>query len=210
MSLRRRKDLLRLAYNFEIPIIEDSPYRDLRYEGEHVPAIYSLDTEDQVIAVGTFSKLLCPGLRLAWIMAPTEWMDRMVVTKQSMDLCSPTYTQLLVAEYLRRGLLPKQIKKIRRLYGRKLEGMLKALEQHMPKGIKWSKPKGGLFLWIELPKKMSAKDLFPKAVENKVAYVVGSAFHCNGNGQNTMRINFSYSSEQQIAEGIQRLAKVLK
>jgi len=147
---------------------------------------------------------------MAWIMAPVEWMDRMVVAKQGMDLCSPTYTQLMVAEYLRRGLLPRQIENIRKLYGRKLEVMLKALKKHMPKGVKWSKPKGGLFLWIELPKKMSANDLFPKAIENKVAYVVGSAFHCNGKGQNTMRINFSYPSEQQIVEGIQRLAKMLR
>ena len=210
MSLQRRKKLLQIAYQYGVPILEDSPYRDLRYAGKNIPAIYSLDIQNQVVVLGTFSKLLCPGLRIAWIMASTEWMDRMVVAKQSMDLCSPTYTQLLIAEYLRRGLLPRQIEKIRKLYGRKLEVMLKALEQHMPEGVKWSKPKGGLFLCIELPKKMSANDLFPKAIENKVAYVVGSAFHCNGKGQNTMRINFSYSSEQQIIEGTQRLAKMLK
>jgi len=210
MSLKRRQALLEIAYRYEIPILEDSPYRDLRYLGESVPAIYSLDTQDQVIVLGTFSKLLCPGLRMAWIMAPTEWMDRMVVAKQSMDLCSPTYTQLLVAEYLRRGLLPRQIEKIRHLYGRKLKVMLKALEKHMPKGVKWSQPKGGLFLWIELPKKISATDLFPKAIRNKVAYVVGSAFHCDGKGHNTMRINFSYPSEEQIVEGVQRLAQMLR
>ena len=210
MSLKRRQALLEIAYRYAIPILEDSPYRDLRYLGESVPAIYSLDTQDQVIVLGTFSKLLCPGLRMAWIMAPTEWMDRMVVAKQSMDLCSPTYTQLLVAEYLRRGLLPRQIEKIRHLYGRKLKVMLKALEKHMPKGVKWSQPKGGLFLWIELPKKISATDLFPKAIRNKVAYVVGSAFHCDGKGHNTMRINFSYPSEEQIVEGIQRLAQMLR
>jgi len=210
MSFERRKKLLAMAYQYEVPVIEDSPYRDLRFVGNPIPAIYSLDTQNQVIALGTFSKLLCPGLRIAWIMAPTEWMDRMVVAKQGMDLCSPTYTQLIVAEYLRRGLLPKQIEKIRRLYGRKLDVMLEALKKHMPKGLKWSEPKGGLFLWIELPEKMSATDLFPKAIEKKVAYVVGSAFHCNGKGQNTMRINFSYPSEQQIVEGIQRLAKMLK
>ena len=210
MSLKRRQALLEIAYRYEIPILEDSPYRDLRYLGESVPAIYSLDTQDQVIVLGTFSKLLCPGLRMAWIMAPTEWMDRMVVAKQSMDLCSPTYTQLLVAEYLRRGLLPRQIEKIRHLYGRKLKVMLKALEKHMPKGVKWSQPKGGLFLWIELPKKISATDLFPKAIRNKVAYVVGSAFHCDGKGHNTMRINFSYPSEEQIVQGVQRLAQMLR
>lgn len=210
MSFERRKKFLEMAYQYEVPVIEDSPYRDLRFVGNPVPAIYSLDTQNHVIALGTFSKLLCPGLRIAWIMAPTEWMDRMVVAKQGMDLCSPTYTQLIVAEYLRRGLLPKQIEKIRRLYGRKLDVMLEALKKHMPEGLRWSEPKGGLFLWIELPEKMSATDLFPKAIEKKVAYVVGSAFHCNGKGQNTMRINFSYPSEQQIVEGIQRLAKMLK
>jgi 2-aminoadipate transaminase len=210
MSLERRKRLLELAYQYEIPIVEDSPYRDLRYTGKSAPAIYGMDTEDQVIVLGTFSKLLCPGLRLAWIMAPVEWMDRMVVAKQGMDLCSPTFTQLMVAEYLRRGLLHKQVETIRRLYGIKLEVMLKALREHMPKGVRWSTPQGGLFLWVTLPKYMSANELFKEAIEKKVAYVVGSAFHCNGKGQNTMRINFSYSTEEQIEEGIKRLARVIK
>ncbi|MCK5592692.1 PLP-dependent aminotransferase family protein [Candidatus Bathyarchaeota archaeon] len=210
MSMQRRKKLLQIAYQYAVPILEDSPYRDLRYVGKNVPAIYCLDTQNQVIVLGTFSKLLCPGLRIAWIIAPTEWMDRMIVAKQAMDLCSPTFTQLLVAEYLRRGLLPMQIEKIRKLYGRKLKVMLNALNQHMPEGVKWSKPKGGLFLWVELPKKMSANDLFPKAIRYKVAYVIGSAFHCNGEGQNTLRINFSYAPESQIIEGIQRLAKMFK
>lgn len=210
MSLERRKKLLELAYKHEVPIVEDSPYKDLRYSGESVPAIYSLDTQDQVIVLGTFSKILGPGLRLAWMMAPTVWMDRMVVAKQSMDLCSPTYTQLIAVEFMKRGLLPMQIEKIRKVYGRKLAVMLAALKRYMPKGVKWSKPEGGLFLWVKLPKNMSANELFPKAIENKVAYVVGTAFHCNGKGQCTMRLNFSFSSEQQIDEGIQRLAKMIK
>lgn len=210
MSLERRQRLLELAYEHEIPIVEDSPYRDLRFAGKSVPAIYSLDTQNQVIVLGTFSKLLCPGLRLAWIMAPTEWMDRMIVAKQAMDLCSPSYTQLIVAEYMNRGLLPKQIEAIRTLYARKRQVMLDALKKHMPKGVTWTKPEGGLFLWVKLPKRMSADNLFPKAIENKVAYVIGSAFHCNGKGQNTMRLNFSYPTEQQIDEGIKRLAKMIR
>jgi 2-aminoadipate transaminase len=137
-------------------------------------------------------------------------MDCMVVAKQGMDLCSPTFTQLIVAEYMRRGLLHKQVEIIRQLYGIKLEVMLKALREHMPKGVRWSKPQGGLFLWVTLPKHMSANELFKKAIENKVAYVVGSAFHCNDKGQNTMRINFSYSTEEQIEEGVRRLAKMIK
>lgn len=209
MSLDRRKKLLQLAYQHEIPILEDSPYRDLRYKGNSLPPIHFLDKERQVMVLGTFSKLLCPGLRLAWIMAPVEWMERMVVAKQGMDLCSPPFTQIIVAEYMNRGLLHKQIEKIRRLYGKKLEAMLTALSRYMPKGVEWSKPEGGLFLWVKLPKHMSANALFPKAIENKVAYVVGSAFHCDGKGQNSMRLNFSYSSEQQIDEGIKRLAKMI-
>jgi 2-aminoadipate transaminase len=210
LPLDRRKKLLELAYQYEIPILEDSPYRDLRFKGDSVPAIYSLDTEKQVIALGTFSKILCPGLRLAWIMAPSEWMDRMVVAKQSMDLCCPTYNQLMVAEFMKRGLMQRQVENIRRLYGKKVEVMLAALKKYMPKGVRWTRPEGGLFLWVKLPKKMSANDLLPKAIENKVAYVVGSAFHCNGKGQNTMRLNFSYPTEQQIDEGIQRLAKMIR
>jgi 2-aminoadipate transaminase len=210
MSLERRKRLLELAYEYELPVVEDSPYRDLRFRGESVPAIFSLDKENQVIVLGTFSKLLCPGLRLAWIMAPTEWMDRMVVAKQSMDLCSPTLTQLMAAEYMKRGLLPKQVEGIRRLYAKKRQVMLKALQKYMPRGVTWTRPEGGLFLWVKLPKRMSTDDLFPKAAENGVVYVKGSAFHCNGKGQNTMRINFSYPSEQQIEEGIKRLASMIK
>jgi 2-aminoadipate transaminase len=210
MSRERRRRLLDLAYQYEVPIVEDSPYRDLRYTGEPALTIYGMDVEDQVIVLGTFSKLLCPGLRLAWIMAPVEWMDRMVVAKQGMDLCSPTFTQLIVAEYMKRGLLHKQVETIRLLYSKKLEAMLEALRKYMPKGVMWSKPQGGLFLWVTLPEHMSANELFKKAIENNVAYVVGSAFYCNGKGQNTMRINFSYSTKELIEEGIKRLAKMIE
>ena len=210
LSLERRKKLLELAYHYEVPILEDSPYRDLRFRGEPIPAIYSLDKQSQVIALGTFSKILCPGLRLAWITAPSEWMDRMVVAKQAMDLCCPTYNQLIVAEFMKRGLMRKQVENIRNLYGRKVEVMLVALKKHMPKGVTWTNPEGGLFLWVRLPKYISANDLLPKAIENKVTYVIGSAFHCNGKGQNTLRLNFSYPTEQQIDEGIQRLAKMIR
>ena len=210
MSLERRTKLLELAYTYEVPILEDSPYRDLRFTGETIPAIYALDDKNQVIVLGTFSKIFCPGLRLAWIMAPAEWLDKMIVAKQGMDLCCPAFNQLIAAEFIRRGLLPKQIEGIRELYGRKRALMLKALKKHMPKGVKWTKPEGGLFLWIKLPKAMSASDLFLKAIEEKVAYVKGSAFHCDGKGLNTMRLNFSYPSDEQIEEGIQRLANMIR
>lgn len=210
MSLERRKKLLELAYKYEVPIIEDSPYRDLRFAGEPVPAIYALDDQEQVIALGTFSKIFCPGLRLAWIMAPAQWLDKMIIAKQGMDLCCPTFNQLVAAEYISRGGLPKQIEQIRELYGRKREAMLRALKKHMPKGVKWTKPEGGLFLWVKLPKNLSANELFPMAVEEKVAYVIGSAFHCDGKGQNSMRLNFSFPTEEQIEEGVKRLAAMVR
>ena len=210
MTLERRKRLLELAQTYEVPIIEDSPYRDLRFAGDFVPMLCSLDKENYVITLGTFSKLLCPGLRLAWITLSSQWIERMVAAKQSMDLSSPIFNQLLVAEYLKRGLLPQQVEKIRRLYSKKRGVMMNALQRYMPEGVEWTEPEGGLFLWVKLPENMDATALFPKAVENKVAYVVGSAFHCNGKGQNTMRLNFSFPSEKQIEEGIKRLAKMLR
>jgi 2-aminoadipate transaminase len=210
MTLERRGRLLELARKYEVPIIEDSPYRDLRFVGDSVPMIFSLDEENYVIALGTFSKLLCPGLRLAWITAPVEWIEPMVVAKQSMDLSSPVFTQLMVAEYMKRGLLPKQVEQNCRLYAGKREVMISALRRYMPEGVEWTEPEGGLFLWVRLPKKMDADALFPKAIENKVAYVIGSTFHCDGKGQNTMRLNFSYPSEAQIEEGIKRLANMVR
>ena len=210
MTLERRKRLLELARKYEVPIIEDSPYRDLRFAGDSVPMVCSLDKENYVIALGTFSKLLCPGLRLAWITASTDWMERMVAAKQSMDLSSPIFTQLIVAEYLKRGLLPQQVEKIRTLYAKKRSVMITALRCYMPEGVEWTEPEGGLFLWVKLPKRMDTNVLFPKAIENKVAYVIGSAFHCNDKGQNTMRLNFSYPSEAQIEEGVKRLAKMIR
>jgi 2-aminoadipate transaminase len=210
LTLERRKILLELAYHFEVPVVEDSPYRDLRFTGSPIPPLYSLDTQNQVILLGTFSKIFCPGLRLAWIMAPFEWLDRMIVAKQSMDLCCPSYNQFIAAEYMQKGLLDGQIAKIKKLYGEKCETMLKALHDEMPRGVTWTKPEGGLFLWLQLPKKMSANELVAKALEENVAYVVGSAFHCNGKGQNTMRLNFSYPSHEHIKEGIHRLASVIK
>lgn len=209
LTEERRHRLLELAYHYDVVVVEDSPYRDLRFTGHPVPPLYALDTRDQVIVLGTFSKILCPGLRLAWLIAPPVFMERMVVAKQSMDLASPTFNQLVAAEFMRRGLLEPQIERIRRLYGKKRNVMLKALREYMPKGVRWTRPEGGLFLWVKLPARMDATQLFPKAIEENVAYVIGEAFHCNGKGKNTMRLNFSFPSEEEIVEGIRRLGRVV-
>ncbi len=210
LTLARRQELLALASRFEVPLVEDSPYRVLRFSGEPMPAIYSLDPQRHVLALGTFSKIFCPGMRLGWLLTPEAWMERFIIAKQGMDLCSPSFTQFIAVEYMRRGLLDREVESIRALYSRKLGVMLAALEKQMPRGVSWTRPEGGLFLWVKLPRRMNATELFPKAVEKKVAYVIGSAFFCNGKGHNTMRLNFSYPSEEQIEEGIQRLAGVIR
>ncbi|MGQ9705860.1 MAG: aminotransferase-like domain-containing protein [bacterium] len=210
MPEERRKRLLELAEKYDITVIEDSPYRELRYTGTQPPPIYSLDKEGRVVTLSTFSKIFCPGFRVAWIYGPEEIIDKMVVAKQSMDLCCPAFNQAVAAEFMKRGLLMKHIEKIKSIYKEKRQVMLDALDEYMPEGVTWTKPEGGLFLWVRLPEHMDSTKLFSKAVENKVAYVVGSAFHHDGSGKNTFRINFSYPTKEKIIEGIKRLSEVIK
>jgi 2-aminoadipate transaminase len=206
----RRKHLLELASRYDTIVIEDSPYRELRYTGTQPPPLYSLDREERVVTLSTFSKIFCPGFRIAWIYGPAEIIDKMIMAKQGMDLCCPEFNQAVVAEFMKRGLLIKHIEKIKSLYKEKRQVMLDALEKYMPDCVCWTKPEGGLFLWMRLPENMDSTELFKKAVENNVAYVIGSAFHHDGCGKNTLRINFSYPTKEKIVEGIKRLSDVIK
>ncbi|RLC44236.1 MAG: aminotransferase [Candidatus Coatesbacteria bacterium] len=206
----RRRKLLELASEYDTMIIEDSPYRELRYTGNQPPPIYSLDTEGRVVSMATFSKIFCPGFRLAWIYGPAPLIDKMVMAKQGIDLCSPSFNQAVAAEFMRRGLLSKHIEKIKEMYKEKRQLMLDSLEKYMPDSVSWTKPEGGLFLWVKLPEDMNTVELLKKAIENNVAYVIGSAFHYDGSGKNTMRLNFSFPSKEQIVEGIKRLSEVIK
>ena len=213
MSLARRKQLLNLARDYQVLVIEDTPYRQLRYVGDHLPSLYELDAGGgYVISLHTFSKILFPGLRLGWIVAIKEVIEKFVIAKQAMDLCTPPFTQAIAYEYCRRGLLASHIKENVALYKMKRKVMLDALETYMPDhpDICWTKPEGGLFLWMTLPKHISADEMFYDAVEANVAYVVGSGFYYDGSGQNALRINFSYPSEADIVEGVKRLASVIK
>lgn len=213
LSLERRKELLNLAREFKTIIIEDSPYRQLRYTGEHVPQIYQLDGgEGNVIMLQTFSKILFPGLRLGWITAHKSVIDKFVIAKQAMDLCTPPISQSIAYEYCRRGELGPHIKENVALYGKKREAMLAALDTYMPDhpNINWTKPEGGLFLWLTLPDYFDVDAMFMEAIEENVAYVTGTAFYADGGGKNAMRLNFSYPTEEQIDQGIQRLAKVIQ
>ncbi|UCE40674.1 MAG: PLP-dependent aminotransferase family protein [Candidatus Aminicenantes bacterium] len=212
LSLERRERLLQLCYEYGIVLVEDTPYRDLRFEGEPVPMFRSLDEKGYAFSIHTFSKLLFPGTRLGWIVADKSIQEKLTMAKQPTDLCTSPLNQSIVYEFCRRGLLKTHISNIVELYKKKRDIMINALEEYMPEGsgIDWTHPEGGLFLWITLPENMDAGELFPKAVEKKVAYVVGSAFHFDRSGHNTMRLNFSYPSEEQIDEGIKRLANLIK
>ncbi|MFA6002835.1 MAG: PLP-dependent aminotransferase family protein [Elusimicrobiota bacterium] len=212
LTAERRQELVRLSEQYNVLLVEDSPYRQIRFEGEAPEMLYKLDTTQNVISLFTFSKTLAPGLRLGFILAHESIIQKMTILKQSMDLCTSSLTQLLAAEFLKQGLFREHVAKSKSLYKVRKDAMLQALERYMPadKGVSWTRPEGGLFLWLRLPPHMNADELFYEAIKENVAYVIGSAFHCDGSGQNTMRLNFSYPSEEQIEEGIKRLAKVVK
>ncbi|MCU0235933.1 MAG: PLP-dependent aminotransferase family protein [Acidobacteria bacterium] len=210
MSLKRRKELLRIAEKHDLVIVEDSPYRQLRFEGKTEPALIGMNSE-RVLSLFTFSKILLPGFRLGWMAGPNELIQKAVTAKQSVDLCSPPFNQAILYEYLNRGLLEKQITVIIKAYREKRDFMLSMLSKYMPKlpGLSWTHPQGGLFLWVTLPEHMDAGEMFHAAIEKQVAYVVGTAFYPDGGGRNCFRMNFSYSSMAEIEEGIQRLTKVI-
>lgn len=211
MPLKRRKELIALAEKHDLLIVEDSPYRQLRFEGKAEPSLLSLNNE-RVLGLYTFSKILLPGFRLGWMAGPNELIQKAVTAKQSVDLCSPPFNQSILYEFIARGLLDKQIDTIIKAYREKRDFMLAMLEQHMPKigGMYWTKPKGGLFLWVCLPEHMDSGEMFLAAIEKKVAYVVGTAFFPDGGGKNCFRMNFSYSSKKEIEEGVRRLGDVLR
>ena len=212
MSEERRRKLISLAKSHDVLIIEDSPYKELRYDGETVKSLLALDGTGHIIGLHTFSKILFPGMRLGWIIADEAIIQKLAIAKQSTDLCTPAFTQAIVAEFASRGLLRKNIDNVREIYREKRGVMLKALDDYMPslEGLRWTRPEGGLFLWVTLPKHMDSEELFYEAIERNVAFVIGSAFHCNGRGQDTMRLNFSFPTKEDIVEGIKRLAKVIE
>jgi 2-aminoadipate transaminase len=207
----RRRKLIEIAEEFDLLIVEDTPYRQLRFEGEHQKPIIGMNSE-RVLSLFTFSKILLPGFRMGWMAGPRELIQQAVTAKQAVDLCSPPFSQSVLAEFMKRGLLEVQIKKIIDVYRKKRDYMLEQLETHMPKadGLNWTHPRGGLFLWLNFPSSLDPTDLFKKAVERKVAYVIGSAFDPEGKSAHNMRLNFSYSSMDQIQEGIRRLSDVFR
>jgi len=215
----RRIKIIEMADRYGVPIIEDDPYVQLRFEGEHIPAVSVLDNRihpnngsysGNVIYLSTFSKTLAPGLRLAWVIAPVEVIRKMVQAKQGADLHTATFNQIVAHEVGQHGFLDKHVLRIIEVYRERRNVMLDALEEFMPSGVRWTHPLGGLFLWATLPEYMNANDLFVEAVEEKVAFVSGASFHANGGGLNTMRLNFSNANPEKIAIGIERLSRVVR
>uniref|UniRef100_A0A7C2K5L2 PLP-dependent aminotransferase family protein n=1 Tax=candidate division WOR-3 bacterium TaxID=2052148 RepID=A0A7C2K5L2_UNCW3 len=207
----RRKKLVELAEKYDTFIVEDDPYSRLRFEGSNIPPLAAYSRE-RVIYLGTFSKVLAPGFRLGWIVAPKEVIAKLVQAKQGTDLHTSTYVQYLAAHLCAQDLIDSHLDKIREVYKRRRDIMLDAMDRHFPKeGFHWTRPQGGLFLWVIMPEKIDSVKLLEKAVERKVAFVPGNAFYPDPEeGKNTMRLNFSNMRDDLIVEGIKRLGELLK
>lgn len=209
MSQERRRALVDLAIEHNVPIIDDNPYGEIRFAGERIPTIKSYGG-DEVIALRSFSKVTVPGLRIGWMNGPKPIMKQFEKVKQCTDLHTSTFSQYLLYEFVRHGLLEPHIERIKADYLTKCKTMLKALEENFPSEVTWTRPEGGLFLWLVLPRHMNTRVLFDKAIQVKVAYVPGSPFFANGGGDNTLRLNFSNATLEGIVEGCRRLGKLFK
>jgi 2-aminoadipate transaminase len=211
MTEKRREEMLELAIEYDVLVLEDDPYSRLRFEGEEVRPVKYFDYEGRVIFIGTMSKLLSPGLRVAWMLAPKDLSRKFAIAKQSADLCSTTFSQFVAYEFMNRGYMEPHIEKIKAMYKRKRNIMLSAMDKNFPEGLTWTKPEGGMFSWVTMPEHMDSKLILMRAIkEDNVAFVIGSAFYPDGSGKNHMRLNFSHSSDDKLEEGIRRLGVTLK
>jgi 2-aminoadipate transaminase len=209
LSAERRRRLVELARQYEVLVLEDNPYGLLRFEGEPQQPLYALDGGDYVLYVGTFSKILSPGIRIGWVVAPPPVLEKIGLGKQAADLCTSTLTQYFVREYFAEGRWRQYIADLTEIYRRRRDVMLEALERHFPASAEWTHPEGGLFVWATLPDYIDTNDLLAKALGEDVAFVPGRAAYVDGSGATSMRLNFSGSDEDEIREGIRRIGRVV-
>lgn len=209
-SLERRKGLLKVAEKYSLPILEDNPYGDLRYEGEPIPPLKAMDTRGLVVYMGSFSKTLSPGIRLGWILAAPELLQKFNTAKQGADLQASTIMQMVVNTYLEDYDLDENIRKLNALYHKRRDLMLSLLEQEFPKGSSWTHPQGGLFIWVTVPEQIDTAKIMPQVVARKVAYIPGHSFFADGGVTNTLRLNFSNASEEKIITGMKLMGEVLR
>jgi 2-aminoadipate transaminase len=208
-SATRRKEFIEVVNEFNLPVIEDNPYGEVRFEGESIPPVKAFDTESRVVFLGTFSKILCPGFRIGWICASRELVKKYTMLKEVADLQCNTMAQREVALYLSEYDIDVNIKKIKQVYKRRRDLMIKIIKDKFPPEAKCSVPEGGLFIWIEFPEHINGRELLEKAQQEKVAFVPGGCFYPNGGHENSIRLNFSNMPEEKIVVGMKRLAKIL-
>jgi 2-aminoadipate transaminase len=209
LSLERRERLVHLAQQYGVRILEDDPYGELRYRGEHLPPLKSLDESGLVLYLSTFSKTIAPGLRLGWLVAEKEIYQKLVIAKQASDLHTSTVTQRATYHYLTTHSTDEHIARLRAVYGERCSVMLESLARYFPATVRWTKPEGGMFLWAELAPEVRTEEVLTEAIKEKIAFVPGAAFFANDKQHNFMRLNFSNQVPSQIEEGIKRLARVI-
>lgn len=209
-SIGRRQEFIRIVNKYQVPVIEDNPYGELRFEDEIPPALYSMDNSGLIIFTGTFSKIFCPGLRIGWIAADPKIISKYVLLKQGVDLCTSLRSQMEIARYIETCDLEAHIRQLIQVYSKRRDAMVEALQECFPPGITFTRPQGGLFLWVEMPEHIKSKDLLSKCLDRGVAFVPGDAFFPNSGRQNSFRLNYSNMPEEKIQEGIRRLAEVLQ
>lgn len=209
MTLGQREEIVALSRELDLLIVEDSPYRELRYSGTEVPTIYSMAPE-RTLHLGSFSKIFAPGFRLGWMIGPEELLEKVFVCKQALDLCPPVFDQYVAAEFISSGALDRNLVHTVQEYRRRRDLMLELLERYMPEGATWTHPEGGLFLFLTLPENVDTIKLYDRALAAGVAYVAGSFFFLDGSHRNTMRLNFSYIAEEKMEPGLKTLGELLK
>ena len=220
LSAERREDVVSLAHRYGVPILEDDPYGELRFEGEHLEPLVVISARQSggdpagyfkgdVIYMSTFSKTLAPGLRLGWVVAPVEVVQKLVQAKQGADLHTSSFDQMMAYEVVRGGFLEEHVKEIREMYRQRRDAMLAAMDRHFPDGVAWTRPQGGLFLWVTLPEAVDCLELIEAAIEQKVAFVPGTAFYADGRGRDALRLTFATCATDMIDEGIKRLGKAI-
>lgn len=209
LSLERRREVIEIAQERELLILEDNPYGLLRYDGDPLPSLRELDEDELVIYVGTFSKILSPGIRLGWVTAPRPVLEKLNLAKQAADLCSSSLAQHFVAAYVAGGGWPEYISSLRGIYRRRRDVMIESLESELPEGATWTVPKGGLFVWATLPDYIDTTDLLARALRENFAFVPGRAAWVDGSGGSSMRLNFSGADEGEIREGVRRLGAIV-
>ena len=210
MPIERRKKIVELANTYDLAVIEDNPYRNICFSGEPLPPIKAFDTEGRVVYLRSFSKIFCPGFRLAFAVGEKDMIRKMVVALQFEDCCSNTFVQYILLEFMNRGLLDERIEKNRAYYKKKRDILLDALDEHFPDTVRWNRPNGGFFVFVHLPEGMCGEELFHQAVDQNVAFVAGAPFYIDDSGRNTFRLSFAQSDEEAMRKAVSVIGRLIK